>query len=295
MGCWNETCAVSNLHILNQQEVAMFLLVENIEKRSFCYNNALYDFIPLPFYGKYNDYGAAQECNGFGLSILLNQLKNNLVEYEQGENTYHDISVKRDKFNIDLLFEASAEDRLNICGLTNTSPTRVIAPIMIHYEIFNDILTKWKIPDYPKDKSFLFYKNAIPEFIENVKLFNAGMKNSNYYSAEDLFYFVESKGSDNVKVLSRSLENTLSNYPKRTLRLDEVMVSFIKKNDWINLSFFLEELLKGFFIDEFMCCTRKIWTVQTGKGSQDNYPNGYKLLNNSINKILKQEKIENNL
>ena len=35
MGSWNGTCAVSNMHIHSGQEVAVFMLLEIKEKKSF--------------------------------------------------------------------------------------------------------------------------------------------------------------------------------------------------------------------------------------------------------------------
>jgi hypothetical protein len=87
MGCWNGTCAVSNLHVTAGQDVIVFLLLKNNEHRSFCYGNALYDICPIPFYGKYNDYGAVEDCTGFGLNIVVEALRERL--YEPGRSAWY--------------------------------------------------------------------------------------------------------------------------------------------------------------------------------------------------------------
>ena len=88
MGSWNHTCAISNLHITAGQDVAVFLLLKkhNTGDSSFCYGNALYDVMPLPFYGKYDDYGGVDECHGFGLPIILEEMKSRLYKFGQGAN-----------------------------------------------------------------------------------------------------------------------------------------------------------------------------------------------------------------
>lgn len=114
MGSWYGTCAISNLHIKSGQDVAVFILLENKEKKTFCYENALYDLCPIPFYGKYNDYGAVEECHGIGMDIIVDELRNRLYEFGQGPNSCHDIPVNKANFNIEMLFEADHEDRLGI-------------------------------------------------------------------------------------------------------------------------------------------------------------------------------------
>ena len=185
MGSWNGTCAVSNLHVTAGTEVAVFMLLENKEKKSFCYGNALYDLCPIPFYGKYNDYGAVEECNGFGMNIVVEAIRARIYEFGQGPNSYHDIVVNKDNFDIDMLFEADHEDRLGIQelrswssdeyqrselekmrqgnGLTDSQQFeldrlsakikqvdtfRQMTHVIIHGEIFKSIMEKWFIEEY---------------------------------------------------------------------------------------------------------------------------------------------------
>lgn len=185
MGSWNGTCAVSNLHVRYGQDVAVFLLIKNQNLTSFCYSNALYNVCPLPFYGKYNDYGAVEECHGFGLDIAMESLRSKLYKFGQGPNSSHDCEVNKDNLDIDLLFEADSEDRLGIDdpyswdgtaydrrelermreekGLTdsqqyeldrlaakmrNQDGFRQVTHVIIHGDIFRAIMEKWYIEEY---------------------------------------------------------------------------------------------------------------------------------------------------
>ncbi len=188
MGCWNGTCAVTNLHIRAGQEVAVFMLLENKNKRSFCYSNAAYDICPIPFYGEYNDYGAVENCNGFGLNIVVDAIRNQLYEFGQGPNSAHDNPVNRKDFNIDVLFDADHEGRLGVqqgyvwddesydisslekmrdeSGLTasqefeldrlankikKVDTFRQVTHVIIHGDVFKSITEKWFVEQYVGD------------------------------------------------------------------------------------------------------------------------------------------------
>jgi len=190
MGCWNHTCAISNLHIRAGEDVVVFLLLKNhnTDDGSFCYGNALYDVMPLPFYGKYDDYGGVEECHGFGLPIILDEMKARLYRFGQGPNEYHDCEVNAENLTIEKLFEADHENRLGIQdhpswnhdeyqlrelekirdekGLTDSQQFelnrlaskikkedtfRQVTHVVVHGDVFKAITEKWYIEDYVGD------------------------------------------------------------------------------------------------------------------------------------------------
>ncbi len=190
MGCFNGTCAVSNLHITSNQDVVVFMLLENKNKKTFCYTNALYDVSPVPFYGQYNDYGAVEGCEGFGLNLVVEAIRSQLYEFGQGPNPYHDTPVTRADFNIELLFDADHQGRLGVehtsswdedeydlremekirleQGLTvsqqfeldrlankikKVDTFRAITHVMIHKTVFDNIIQKWYIEQYVGDSA----------------------------------------------------------------------------------------------------------------------------------------------
>lgn len=115
MGSWNQTCAISNLHITSGQDVVVVMLAKNHEPRdSFCYNTALYNVCFVPFYGIYNAYGSVEDCHGFGLNIVVDAIREKLYRFGQGSNSAHDIEVNKENFGIEMLFEADHEGRLGI-------------------------------------------------------------------------------------------------------------------------------------------------------------------------------------
>jgi hypothetical protein len=109
---------ISNLHIRAGQPVVVFMLGKKSSsyQESSCYPNAYYDPCYLPFYGEYNDYGAVEKCHGIGVDYVVEALRKNLVEMDQGSNPYHDPPAKKETFNIDQLFELDHEGRLLVAN-----------------------------------------------------------------------------------------------------------------------------------------------------------------------------------
>jgi hypothetical protein len=352
MGSWNGTCAVSNLHITAGQDVAVFMLLRNNTEKTFCYGNALYDVCPVPFYGKYNDYGAVEDCHGFGLNIVVDALKAQLYEFGQGANEYHDCEVKRDDFDIDLLFEADLEDRLGVenhryhsnddynqreledmrldKGLTDSQAFeldrlankikkvdtfRPVTHVTVHGDVFRMIMNDWYIEDYVgegkgtegdnKSYTHIYFKNvadSIPEFVDRLKAAHMELKR--------LTEEADATGASNsvhmslFRMTSRSvfewndkcLAGLYMNYfgSDSTMMWDLVSVpekvtEYCVEEDWDGLASFAREVLTATWVNNFMAHTRKLWSKQTGHGSQGQEPLGYQLLAKSVLGILKAE------
>lgn len=344
MGCWNGTCAVSNLHVRHRQDVAVFMLLKNNETRTFCYGNALYDICPIPFYGKYNDYGAVEDCHGFGLNMVVEAIRDRLYEFGQGPNSSHDIPVNKKNFDLEMLFEADHEDRLGIQHMSHwsqdsydlrelqnkdsLSPSqqfehdrlvakikqqdtfRQVTHVIIHGDIFRSIMNDWYIEDYVgqgngnqgyensyKHTYFKDLEASIPEYIA------ARKKEAEEIDAEEdghskylLRRMARTAGSDwnNPNHATRWLTGMgrSSSMEFGLIDVSEYIEEYIEQKDWEGLASFVKEALTGAWVNSFMSHTRKIWTQQTGMGSQNQEPAGYKVLAESVLKVLKAEKDE---
>ena len=75
MGCWNETCLISNLPVTHGDEVAMTVITKN-EDGEWYKPNSLFYISPIMFYGEYNDYGSGEECYGLGLDFTKDEYHN---------------------------------------------------------------------------------------------------------------------------------------------------------------------------------------------------------------------------
>jgi hypothetical protein len=354
MGCWNGTCAVSNLHVKYGQDVVVFLLAQNQQERTFCYGNALYDVCPVPFYGIYNDYGAVEKCHGFGMNIVVEALRSQLYEFGQGPNQYHDCEVRKDKFDIDLLFEADHEDRLGVeyhrnyssdaysyrelqekakevGGLTDSQrfeldrlaakikqedTFRRVTHIVIHGDVFRGIINDWYIEDYVgdgkgttgygKNYNHIYFKDmlaSIPEYITRMKAKHEELRGlQSEVGTKDPMLFnrlYRSLRSDAFEwndpcLAGRWLQYFRSDSASTWALVDvtEQISDYVEAEDWENLEAFVKEVLTAAWVNSFMAHTRKVWTQQTGMGSQNQEPLGYQVLANTVLNILKAEKAE---
>jgi len=355
MGSWNGTCAISNLHIHARQKVAVFLLLKNNEPRSFCYGNALYDICPIPFYGEYNDYGAVENCYGFGRDIVVEALRAQLYEFGQGPNEYHDCVVNRQNFDIELLFDADHEDRLGVehrphfnmdeydkrelekkrderNGLTaaenfeldrlinkikKVDTFRQVTHVIVHGDVMNAILDKWYIEDYVGDGkgnqgygnnyTHFYFKDlvaSIPEYIRRIRVRQEEIKKIQAEMIEDCDLLKDPvmlarfnrvfRGSfdwNDPCQAGRWMEQfkNSSNQEYGLIHVPDVVNELSDAEEWEDLADFTREVLTTSWINSFMSHTRKIWTKQTGAGSQNQEPLGYQVLAESVLSILKAE------
>ena len=101
MGCWNGTCALTNLAIEAGDDVALYILkkgeffdhhIEGIN--GFCYSDELYKSIPFVVHGKYNEYGSIEHIED-DLTLLTKYFDTEPIEktddYEADEDIIHNI------------------------------------------------------------------------------------------------------------------------------------------------------------------------------------------------------------
>ena len=305
MGCWNQTCVVSNLHITYNQEVAIFLLVQNHhESVGFHYPDVLNKLCPFPFYGKYNDYGAAEDCHGLMLDQVVAAVKSQLVEFDLGENEYHDIAVKRDGFNIDVLFEADHEDRLFVDTIYGRKLK--VTPVMIHKTVFDGIINDWTREHHyfsgygTSDQKFHTREYKFADVVADLPAWiaraSAEFKKDNESSTIRKFglQFVLMKlynRNDAEQNLAADWFRTLDSYytPSALFDLADMLYDLLTTGSEEDALAVMTELLKGLWLNSFMAHTRKFWSRQSGLGSQNNEHAAYRVLINSMTRALDDE------
>ena len=88
MGCWNETCMLSHMQILNGDDIKVIILVKNADKSNPCYYNENYSPLILPFDAKYNDYGGIS-MEGNNLPDYSKQLLRSFKFTNKDSNIYN--------------------------------------------------------------------------------------------------------------------------------------------------------------------------------------------------------------
>jgi hypothetical protein len=117
MGSFNACCGISKLPILYGDEVVDFLIGETGSLRDcgfICYPNDLWAPITIQTYGIYDDYGRIVPVDGWHLDYVTKIMRKHVIELEAGDNEYHDIAIKKDELDFDLIQEAMHEGRLYV-------------------------------------------------------------------------------------------------------------------------------------------------------------------------------------
>lgn len=303
MGCWNGTCGLTQLHIKHGQDVVVFPLVKNNGSDSLCYTTPFYAPVQIPFYAKYNDYGGGEECHGIGLKMVLNAIKESLVELPVGKNKYHDIAVTKEGFDDEKFFEAVHESRLFINGRYERQ-RRHVGFTMIHKDVWDHILEN----------------RVVEKYVGNGKGTGGYGNNYVYHKFSDILedlpacvnlLFADDEGNplrkfDPLRQLRRVMydeESTTVNKAAALLSYEDyrfsnlimpsaMILDLIHSKDKDGATEFLTEYLKFLWIDGFMLDTRKFWSPQAGAGSQAQEPEGYELLIGAMQKVLAVENYE---
>lgn len=288
MGCWNNTCGLTNLPIFAGDPVYVFPVVDNSHYRSHCYTSGLYKPCLTPFEAKYNDYGAGEDESGVALEFIVVALKSQILDVEQGENSYHDIAVNKDDFDIDLFWNAVHKHRLKLKNPYLNDPN--IYFTMIRKSVADEIFNNWKFdvytgkgkgtdPDdyYERDMTYRKIAEELPQYLEfcidgdgfkhRYRLFS----DSEDFMVSRYFTYLSSRESWNLLFLETACTN---------------LVKDNKKDLVLEL---MTETLKGYAVDAMMGNTRKVWLPVMHQGSQDDNLDDYLALNKIIQSEIEKE------
>jgi hypothetical protein len=296
MGCWNQTCGLTQLHIRAGDEVMVFAIVKALKVTDLCYTTPFYSPIMMPFYAKYDDYGGGEECSGLGLKIVMDAIKQRLVDIPQGPNQYHDIPVKKESFDVDVFFEACHERRLFVEHYTKTR--QHVDFVMFRKDVIDYLMENRVLEQYVGNgqgtsgwgNNYVKYKFAdvvkgLPECVDQLM----SVKDSPLGLWEPLRQLRELKSANHA---ASWLENSDNYRYSNLMHVNEHITHLITRKANDKLVEYLTEYLKAQFIDGFMSSTRKHWIPQTGAGSQQQEHGPYRLLMSAMGHALDKEKAE---
>jgi len=311
MGCWNQTCGLTQIHIRAGEPVLVFPLIES-NRDSLCYSTPYWTPFPIPFASEYNDYGGGENSSGLGLDMILHFLQKNLAEIEQGENKYHDIAVKREGFDEDKFWEAIHEMRLKV-NVYNKE--KEIGFVMIKQSVVDYLIEHEQFSQYEgyDEKGSKYTKYKFADILTSLEV------------VLDKLFVVEEEDSDvpeelreKLKFLMRynALERISSdivdadkhNWAAQWLRygigshlgysgfsssiVENKLFKYVEAGDREGARELMVQFFTMKFIDSFMMGTRKFWSPQAGAGSQNNDQSGYRLLMGAMAHVLDEEKAE---
>lgn len=312
MGCWNQTCGLTQIHIRAGEKVVVFPLVES-DRDSLCYSTPFWTPFPVPFVSEYNDYGAGENSSGIGLELVLNFIREKLVEIEVGENKRHDIAVHREGFDEDKFWSAIHKRRLTI----NTYQSqKEIGFVMIKKSVLDYLIEHEEFAHYDGYEAgvgskYTKYKFAdVLSTLERIvdKLFSEDDEYSDlpeevriklrhlkrYRILEQVAG--EIKDSDKncwaAQWLGYGARSHLNYGGFSSNIVESKLVDFIEAGNRDGARELLTQYLTMQFVDSFLMSTRKFWSPQAGAGSQDNDPDGYRLLAAAMTHVLDIEEAE---
>lgn len=290
MGCWNETCGISNIPITFEEPVVVVPLVKQNHTDVRCYTTALYKPVLLPFYGLYNDYGASEENMGAGLPIILSELNHELIEMEVGENQFHDTEVKRAGFTVEKFFEAVKNNRLFVKDFQNNQ-TAPVSFMMIRKKIFNYILNNYVCETWALggSRTTYMFKDVLGDISEWIDSYKEMLKDNRYFARLDISRSFNEKNKTNLVAYFLSYDtvryHTFINY-------NRIITMLAEAGDDLTLKSFVEEMIKVIFIDHFMMHVHKMWLPQIG--SQEFNIEAYRLLVDATTMLLDEEERKRN-
>lgn len=298
MGCYNETCAISNVHITYKDDVAVVLLQgDDRSYESYCYTNAYVDVAPLMFYGRYNDYGSVEDVKEtLPLAILLENIKENLVEdIGDGDND----PISRADFNLDCLLDLCRDRRLAIAGYPKGKPVRYA---FIHKTVFDTILAEHTVDGFGTDchgnfrkytYTFATMAKDIPEYVRRMRLkleeisqhneLTSVMWKISQKQAFDLF-----EGNEiNLAAKHMRFENNEASRESIFSPIGFLCEHGVNLNNE-ELTEFVTELLKMQWLK-----TNKVWIKPMSAGQEHDW-RSFEILNKAVAKVISDSKEEFN-
>lgn len=268
MGSWNHTCALTNLPIFSGEKVYVMFLQESMsEIESECYPNKYWCLTPYMFTGTYDDYGSVEDCGGVLLDYVISSIKENLIELELGKNPCHAIAVKRENFDVDLLFNADREGRLFVKAnphmqvLCDNKSNLRLKHIVFRKSALESFLEKFSIDGYQVKINRDYYRNKFLELGLNGSIKAAFSPMSGRYfqdttemgyslAATDLYYFMD---VFNDYIGKYELDNSTTPNPEELKRFEA----------------FVDSLSIIYALRTYKGYARELWSPVGGAGSQN--------------------------
>lgn len=253
MGCWNETCAISQLPITYLQDVVCILLQKNADKvccDSSCYIDTYFRPYPIILYGKYDDYGCMEDITGdvdLFYELIENQLKCSEEDVIELYEKRYDKYTEKDKPRAYLKYLQDMQQHEDKYHEIN------IASVMIHKDLFD------KLKIFNQDDWFRPKDELIQE----------------YY---DIFTY-RKKYTELLKKDEEAAADLMFKYSFCTNRY------FAK----VNLTEVNKQSIEDLFgIMHSMNILRKMWFPQTCAGSQTAIEEQNKILAEYYNDVIKR-------
>lgn len=287
MGCWNGTCALSNLPIFYKDPVRVVLLRQQLHAvaaESFCTPDHLWEPLGVPLRGLYDDYGAVTKADTSGLGALF--LKEDLQPYVQiVSDEFKGFVVDREALfagDWESFFEHVERGRMHTkkCfRFSESSPTTaIISQALIHEDIYQ-AMTRFTWTQWTPDMETIDRRRLCEEareyllsLVDDVQQDRIDPDGAFHRDAVRRHVTIrESPSIFRQAMFGRPQETGLNATYDFQLRQRCAAASDIKKDfldDKLVLDF-MNDLVDFRLVHEVMNTGRRFWSPQSGAGSQD--------------------------
>lgn len=140
MGCWNETCFMSNLPIRHGDPVVAFITAQGSwestkhrDRASFCYPGDEEEPISLPIRAQYNDYGSLEDWDKNNVAVLMVE---NIFKTSFDEVLGRIMNHMRDDYGLTIQHDMS-----DIGAGVRDYP---ISMLMMHGTLYDKLIVKYR-------------------------------------------------------------------------------------------------------------------------------------------------------
>jgi len=270
MGCWNQTCALTQLPINSGERVRCFIIYENPIRDGLlgsggCYPCDFYNHLYVSFTGEYNDYGGVENIDeDFNTKLIYKYLMNptNCIIKDDDE------VIKKDEIEnfTQLINDHIERGHVFICNphFAKNGNKRVYL-MMMHEELFNSV-TEY----YSKSWEDHMLKRHVEDLPDGW-----GMKNP----IDD--------GFNSIRGLASVMHHHYGDYSEDT-GLDDILFERNGTSTKEEKEYLAKAIMNHFKFMNFMRDTRKSFCPQVGQGSQNNEFAPYKHLFKASREYMKK-------
>ena len=300
MGCWNDTCFVTNLPVFAGDRVEVLFLRADPVSDSFCYPNDSWTPYSFTFNGKYDDYGGVEDCEGVAIPLLVEAIQENLVEMPEKTREYNgrisvdNLAVEREGLTIDKILDYEQEERLRVYQwedsttklgkkLGQDKETCFVKHVVIHKKVYDmlvgefewEMSSRIKIGKPKYDESWSPRKVFIQDIL-NLYLFflNEPDGEKAEYAREIVIQYPGMNGPYFPR-LNRIYEKAVNDSIEKLRALREDYFGEVLREGGYELYKNAAEMA---IFNTFMMRGRRSYAIPSGAGSQDDSTNAQEMV-----------------
>ncbi len=248
MGCWNETCAITNLPILYGEAVYGLMLSQwpaDAYSSRGCHAGDFWQLLPCMVQGNYDDYGRVEDIDDLDLELIRKHQR--LCDID---------GDKLEDITQELLFKLEKDGKLFHANIYGSAP-RLVQFIMIKKTVIDDIKSNFKLKYHYPVREYT-YQQIVDTMIEYCNNYAQSLKVDDY--SDTLLNYDPSIGRKVDPFAKSILQNCRSSVIDWHRVANQDQKSIERNCEYITLKVLLDNLLDG---------SRQLWSPTAGKGSQD--------------------------